>query len=178
MIFDTADLASLDLERVAVHEMGHVLGFGTLWGASFFDFLRNPSLPDSPGVDTYFAGPIAVAEFDSIGGTNYTGGAKVPVENTQGGEGTRDGHWRESVFDSELMTGFVEATGTMPLSTVSVASLWDMGYVVNYSAAEAYTQVFSLRAGAPVAAQGWDDIWRGPIYITDPAGRVINVVRP
>ncbi len=176
MTFDTADLATLDLERTAIHEMGHVLGFGSIW--SIFGFLQTPSLPSSPGVDTHFDGPVAIAAFDSIGGTNYTGGAKVPVENTLFGQGTRDSHWRESVFDAELMTGISEATGPMPLSVLSIASLQDLGYLVNFSAAEPYSQVFTLRAGPPRSTDLRDEVIRAPIYVVDRRGRVVNVIQP
>ena len=60
----------------------------------------------------------------------------VPVENT-GGPGTMNSHWRESVFMNELMSGFIAAPGN-PLSRVTVASLQDLGYVVDLSAAEPY----------------------------------------
>src|SRR5204863_6622090 len=65
-----------------------------------------------------------------------TGPAAVPVENT-GGAGTRDSHWRESLFKNELMSGFIAAPNN-PLSKITAASLKDLGYVVNMSAAEAY----------------------------------------
>ena len=68
--------------------------------------LRNPSRPSSPGVDTYFAGPLAIAAFDAAGGTAYTG-EKVPVENNAVA-GQADAHWRESVLGSELMTPLLE----------------------------------------------------------------------
>jgi adhesin/invasin len=138
MRFDVADLATMEasgiLEGVILHEMGHVLGVGTLW--SLNEMLVNPSLPSSPGVDTHFNGANAIAAFNTIGGAAYAD-AKVPVENTQGGSGTRDAHWRESVFDNELMTGFIGA-GSNPLSLVTIRSLQDLGYTVNVDAAEAY----------------------------------------
>ena len=65
------------------------------------------------------------------------GPTPVPVENT-GGEGTADGHWRESVFKNELMSGFIAASGN-PLSRLTAASLQDLGYKVNLSAAEPYS---------------------------------------
>ena len=61
---------------------------------------------------------------------------RVPVENT-GGPGTRGGHWRETVFRNELMSGFIAAAGN-PLSRLTVASLQDLGYQVDLDAAEAY----------------------------------------
>jgi hypothetical protein len=140
MRFDTADLASMEssgiLEAVILHEMGHVLGIGTIW--SMKGFLENPSLPSSPGVDTHFDGPNAIAGFNTVGGTVYVSGAKVPVENTQGGSGTRDAHWRESLLGSELMTGFI-GVGTSPLSLITVRSLEDLGYTVNTAAADPFT---------------------------------------
>ncbi len=182
MRFDTADLPTLEtdgtLEDVILHEMAHVVGLGTLW--SIFGLLQLPSLPISSGVDTHFDGPKAIEAFDALGGTFYTGGAKVPVENALGGMGTQDSHWRESVFDEELMTGFIEAAGTAnPLSRFTVASLWDLGYAVNLDGSDAYMQVFSappfaVTAGAKLHLK--DDIRRGPIYVVDPSGNVTRVL--
>jgi hypothetical protein len=73
-------------------------------------------------------------------GRLVNGGAprSVPVED-QGGPGTRDSHWRERTFGPELMTGYVSRPGVLnPLSRVTVASLADLGYVVDVTAAEAY----------------------------------------
>jgi hypothetical protein len=56
------------------------------------------------------------------------------VENT-GGPGTRDVHWRERVFGSELLTGFVNRAPN-PLSRVTAASLGDLGYQVDIDAAD------------------------------------------
>jgi hypothetical protein len=60
----------------------------------------------------------------------------VPVENT-GGPGTREGHWRETVFRNELMSGFIAQPGN-PLSRLTVASLADLGYQTDLDAAEPY----------------------------------------
>ena len=59
------------------------------------------------------------------------------MENV-GGSGTAEVHWRESVFDSEVMTGFVEANADMPFSGISIASLQDLGYVVNLLSADPF----------------------------------------
>ena len=134
MIFDIADINFPVFQDVIEHEMAHTLGFGTLWSG----LLVNPSLPSSPGVDTHFTGAQAIIEFDNSGGSGRTVGMKVPVENSQGGQGTRDAHWRESTFANELLTGFV-SSGSNPLSTVSIASLADLGYAVDLTQAEPYT---------------------------------------
>jgi len=66
-----------------------------------------------------------------------SGPTAVPVENT-GGPSTRNGHWRESIFFNKLMSGFI-AEASNPISRMTVASLQDLGYVVNMGAAESYS---------------------------------------
>lgn len=132
MQFDTADLAALEaaneLELVILHEMLHVIGVGTIWQLT-------GNLTGAGGPDPQFTGTMATAEYNTIFGTN---GNSVPVENT-GGQGTRDGHWRESVLDNELMTGFLNSGQMNPLSRITVGSLADIGYTVNLNAADAYS---------------------------------------
>ena len=65
-----------------------------------------------------------------------SGPTAVPVENT-GRPGTRNAHWRETIFLNELMSGFIAEIGN-PLSRMTVGSLQDLGYIVNIDAAEAY----------------------------------------
>ena len=77
-----------DLYALILHEMGHCLGFGTIW--------KNLGLLKEPFADTYFSGFQARQAFDQLGGRAYRG-RKVPVE--QDGSG----HWRTSVFGDELM---------------------------------------------------------------------------
>ena len=127
-------------ERVMMHEIAHALGFGTRWYEH--SLLRYPSQDVDGGLvfpepDTHFTGALAIAAFDAAGGTAYTDG-KVPVQNT-GGPGNRDGHWRESVFDHELMTPFLASSPTQSLSAVTVQSMADMGYAVDVTRAESYT---------------------------------------
>lgn len=143
MRFDTADLASLEnngrLEDVILHEMGHVLGVGSLWNTKSL-------LVGGGGSDPFFTGSEAIARFNSVGGTAYTG-SKVPVENTGGG-GTADSHWRESVFNNELMTGFIN-NGPNPLSVITIGSLQDLGYTVNIGEAQTYSWSASSALRAP-----------------------------
>ncbi|HUF49728.1 MAG TPA: leishmanolysin-related zinc metalloendopeptidase, partial [Longimicrobiales bacterium] len=145
---DSADLALMEangtLQDVLVHEMGHVLGIGAQWGPASqggFDLLQGAG-----GSDPYFTGARAVSYFQLTGGVLVNG---VPVENS-GGEGTRDGHWRETTFARELMTGFINSGGANPLSVITIGSLLDMGYQVNFGAADAYlmpgTSVFGIAA--------------------------------
>jgi hypothetical protein len=177
---DSDDLARLEadnlLEAVVLHEMGHVLGLGTLWGP----LVANRSLPNSGGADTHFTGQHAIAAFDALGGTGYTGGGKVPVENTQGAQGTRDSHWRESVLQNELMTGFINQ-GFNPLSRITIESFRDLSYQVNPNLADAFTVPLAAAAPGLLPDEGvWmeDDIYRIPIGVLGPDGRVIRTIPP
>ncbi len=131
MFFDTADLAEMEredtLNDVITHEMGHVLGIGTIW--------RDKGMLAGSGTNNpTFSGAGASAEFGTLRGAD--GPVAVPVEN-MGGPGTREGHWREAVFGNELMSGFIAAPEN-PMSRVTVASLADIGYQVDIDAAEPY----------------------------------------
>lgn len=130
MEFDIADLQRMEQEgslvNVIIHEMGHVIGIGTIW-----DDLS--LIVGCPTANPIFLGDGAIDEFaDLLGGAP----AAVPVANT-GGPGTRCGHWRESVFGHELMTGFLNS-GSNPISRMTIAALSDMGYEVNMDAADPY----------------------------------------
>ena len=188
MHFDTADVQSLQnsglLSLVIRHEMGHVVGFGTIWSCDQYGLCLLAGPASQGGTDPHFVGPQALSAFDGLGGTSYTGGAKVPVENCVGqpsscGAGSIDSHWRESVFGNELMTSFIN-TGANPLSVLTIASMGDEGYTVNYAAADPYTHAFSLLAApAPTGTTVHleNDILNLPIYMVDASGRVTGVWR-
>jgi hypothetical protein len=148
MQFDTADLEEMEelgtLDDVITHEMGHVIGIGTVW--RYKGLLEGASTNDPN-----FVGDGAMAEYARLRG--LAGQAlPVPVEGS-GGVGTRDSHWRESVFRNELMSGYIEEAGN-PLSRVTVASLADLGYRVDLDAAEPYTLPIDLdEAGLLVARE-------------------------
>ena len=144
MQFDSADLQRMEDEGelldVIIHEMGHVLGIGTLWS--------NLGLINGSGTDNpEFTGANAMREYASLG--NLPNPTFVPIANT-GGPGTREGHWRESVFDTELMTGF-DDPGRNALSRLTVASLQDIGYQVDYEKADTYILPFSLLSARTIA---------------------------
>lgn len=161
---DSADINTLagsgNLQQVITHEMMHVIGFGTFWDTTSANLLINY------GANVSYAGAGGIAGCTAIGGTN-TCASSVPVEGTQGSEGTVNSHWRESTFGNELMTGFLNS-GTNPLSVMSIRSLEDLGYTVNPAVADAYPDanthvVINLRSildpntvvAAPVASS-WE----------------------
>ncbi|HEX6039638.1 leishmanolysin-related zinc metalloendopeptidase [Longimicrobium sp.] len=175
MRFDAADMEEMEseglLENVIRHEMGHVLGIGSLW--SFRGFLANPSPVGGPVLDTYYTGSNGIAGFNLIGGNTYTGGQKVPVEN-DAPAGTINVHWRESVLANELMTGYAN-TGSMPLSQLTARSLVDMGYTVNTSSADPFFLTLALRADPEELVPLVNDVDFGPLYRVDQNGRTTRI---
>ena len=110
-----------DAWSTGLHEIGHVLGIGvgTIWEDS--GMLRGLN------ADAHFAGPQAIMAFNQAGGTNYRG-AKVPTE--------LDGfHWRLSVLAGELMSS---SGANNILSAITLGALSDLGYSVDFSAADSY----------------------------------------
>jgi hypothetical protein len=167
MQFDVADLTTLEtngrLNDVILHEMAHVLGFGTLWNELAL-------LQNGGGSDPFFKGPSAGGAFLAavLGGASFNGNA-VPVENL-GGPGTRDAHWRKAIVANELMTGSI-SLGNSPLSAFSLASLRDLGYVVNDAVADAFTFQPQLLGGFGGGITLREEALKGPIIVIDRRGR-------
>ena len=138
----------LDLERgyipvLASHELGHVLGIGSIW----HDFVRTSD-------DPHFSGPLAVAAFDDAGGVDYSG-AKVPL---QGAADTS--HWRVPVLRGELMGMY----GGGALSAITVQALADIGYGVDVTQADEY----ALPGAAAVSGAGgasWTGVRERPLSV-------------
>ncbi len=190
MFFDIADLDSMEangqLEETIVHEMAHVIGFGTLW--SHLGLLQDSARADR-SANTHFTGAAAKAAFDEIRGNNYTDSDLVPVQH-QGGVGVWNGHWRELVFRSELMTPFPDR-GPNPMSVVSLASFVDIGYPeVDYSVADEYVlpppqYAAEVAAGVEAAGKARRDaidfgreILRMPLMVVDRDGNVVRYLTP
>lgn len=168
---DQDELQSSDdsFYALALHEITHCLGFGSLWDA--FGLLQNPST-DNPLADTHFSGAATWLAFMLSGGADYPG-AKVPVE--KGGD---DAHWRRSVFGDELMiSGWVWPYDS-PLSTITTASLIDLGYELGGDSVDEYRVPQS--AAKPVAAEAPPRcrVIRRPIHIVAEDGRIVDVVSP
>lgn len=172
--FDSDDVAELAsngrLPAVVLHEMLHVIGIGTLWRAR--DLLIGIG-----STDPRFTGLLAGTQCLSAGGLAQCSDGRVPVENI-GGTGTAEVHWREATFDSELMTGFVESTPDMPFSSMSVASLEDLGYVVNLLAADPYKVPLAASAAprlAPSLLPPWESL-RMPMFEVTNTGWIRAIV--
>ena len=107
------------INGVILHEMGHVLGISTLWVGN--------NLTDND--NNYRVGTRATDVWNNV--WNCVG--TLPVEKDFG-DGTAFVHWDEECLGDELMTGFSDED--MPFSRLTVASLEDIGYGVNYDAAD------------------------------------------
>ena len=148
MQFDSADTAALTASNsfygVVLHEMGHVLGLGTLWTGN-----------NNVGGTTYslytagsgqYTGPNGLSRWKSE--FSQPSATFVPVE-LGGGPGTANGHWNENDggggttgfvsnlfgmdFTNELMTGW--ASSSFFVSGVTLGGLDDLGYAVDYAKA-------------------------------------------
>lgn len=146
------------LGAVVQHEMFHALGFGTIW--------TDKSLV---GANHTFTGQRALAAAKTANGapSNWQ---SVPVVNT-GDAGTIDSHWRKSVFQTELMTGWISA-GSNPLSRTTIESMADLGYSVDDSQADPFTVPYpsaaALEEGAePPLDMGDDVVHVPPVMVND-----------
>lgn len=165
MRFDVADLQTIEangqLQAVITHEMAHVLGFGTIWTARGVN-------SGIGGADPVFTGPAALGIWPTFN-LGYSG-TPIPLENIPI-VGTRDVHWRESVFHAELMTGYVEAPGLpMPLSKMTIASMQDIGYAVNYNAADVFAGNLLARGAIAAPAMVLNEEVRQPLWEVLPDG--------
>jgi hypothetical protein len=117
MIFDSSDVTQLGkrIEDVILHELGHVLGIGSLWNRT--GTVVNGVYEGSNGIRVW------QEDWRCVG--------TPPVE---------DMHFLSSCFLNELMTGsFDRGFQTSPLSMMSIASLEDVGLKADYRNAEDYT---------------------------------------
>lgn len=148
MQFDAADVgvmvASKTFYGVVLHEMAHVIGFGTLWttqtnlNSTVFNLYA-----DGTG---QYVGANALSQWQSE--FNRPFDTFVPVE-LGGGSGTANGHWNENDggypstgirsadtgmdLSNELMTGW--ASETFFVSRATLGAIDDLGYTVDYSLA-------------------------------------------
>lgn len=129
---DEADLETMisngTATDVITHEALHVLGYGTLWD-------MNGLIKWKGGSDPQYIGLNALDEYRLLANNDTLRG--VPLENT-GGPGTREGHWRETVFQDEIATGYISGS-VRPLSRLTLSSLADLGYQVDLAQADAYS---------------------------------------
>lgn len=184
MTFDEDDLAMLGtkglLQATITHEMGHVLGIGTLWS---FKHMTVGTCDPNTGAGSrspFFIGGSARQAFRSALGAGVVWtDSLVPLEGDGACfNGTRDGHPSESIFVSELMTGYIDPTSN-PLSAVSASFLRDLGLQVNDLAVDPYTVPWglpALRMKAPGGVQLNEMKVNPPIHVIDRNGRTKRII--
>lgn len=134
MSFDSDDLSQMEsngtLLNVILHEMAHVMGFGTMWQLNSVYVAGSGQFTGANAVAAYRA------EFVD---TDPLAGLFVPVE-LGGGAGTANGHWDEvdggggdttrtssnGNMRYELMTGWLNPGSY--ISQTTIASFHDIGY--------------------------------------------------
>ncbi len=187
MVFDSADITSLEkqgeLSNVVLHEMGHVLGIGSFWqpisgfnSRNLLDFRTNSFMQTCNTATKFsqkpvFKGELANLEYQALGGIGPT-----PVEDEYGA-GTQCSHWDEGIFVHELMTGFSNE-GEMPLSRLTIASLADLGYKVDFSKADPYELPTCLTSCLHLQAKPKQEPWEwvfGPKGIINADGTVSSL---
>lgn len=155
MEFDTADMASLEangtLYAVILHEIGHVLGIGTLWDRNGLYTAGSGQYTGANGLFYYQRDFDPTATF-------------VPVE-LEAGPGSDDGHWNEQQNDANPGTGLTsinpstsyfglslddellsfQLSGSTFISDLTMGSFIDMGYTVNLDVSD----IFYWDAGDP-----------------------------
>lgn len=126
------------------HEIAHALGFNpTMW--------TGMGLSGGTVANPLFLGRNALREFNAAFGRSDLG---VPLYNIgQPGDGSYGAHWRDSVFGNELMVSASDPAATnIPLSRITIGQFADIGYTVNYAAANSYSPPSSLSQQAAAAA--------------------------
>lgn len=132
MQFDSADIVGLVngglFDAVILHEMAHVMGFGTLW-------TDNGVYTNGSGE---FTGAFATAAWQSEFGQSGT-----PNVELGGGAGTANGHWNEvdggagatgitnaqgRDMRDELMTGWLNSNPFV--SNMTIQSFRDIGFTI------------------------------------------------
>ncbi len=122
MIYDVADLWFLvdseTLFEVALHEIAHVIGFGTLWEANGLYTEDSYEYTGANALEVYQATIDPDATY-------------VPVED-DGGDGTANAHWEYDSYNNydTLMLGWTDLDSYYTISDVTWASFVDLGYEI------------------------------------------------
>lgn len=135
------------LTDVIIHELGHVLGVGTLWRWNDLiypttEHCRNHSL--DPDLTLTFEGQLAISQYHGLGGKGHP-----PTDPSCG-------HWDENHFKNEALTPYITISpggNNNPLSCLTIASLADLGYATDCTYADPYAlpPAFQAQSLAPDA---------------------------
>ena len=171
-IFYYTTISDQKLDDLLMHEVGHVLGIGSVWSRGQ---LSGYVVGDTNATDPIFVGPRTLTAFSRLGGSAAFAGRRVPLE-------VRFlGHWRASAFAGELMAPAL-SVAPQPTSAVTVAALRDIGWNVEPEAYEEFQlqpAVTSGRVSPRVATpdtplRSLDGDVLLPQLVIMPGGRVVK----
>ena len=128
------------LPTIMMHEFAHALGFG----------LAPVFTADADSTTNLFEGSNAVREYNQLFYPNSVPTNNVPLEDGD------PAHWSETTFGNELMTPILDVLPN-PLSRITIGAFDDMGYVVNYSAANGYSRPTTVTATTVTDTTATDD---------------------
>jgi PKD repeat protein len=151
-------LTANQLTDTVMHEMGHILGIGTHWNNNPSIAIGLSSTAGTCGTNPQFVGTNALREYHALGGAG-----NITIENT-GGVGTCDGHWKETIFGTELMTGYLNGGVANPLSKITLGSMQDLGYSIDLTKADSYQIVSTIQPQVRVS---------NPMIVTRPVDHLV-----
>ncbi|MBM1633933.1 pre-peptidase C-terminal domain-containing protein [Sulfitobacter mediterraneus] len=184
---EAAETVKLSIDDLAANAIGRALGFGSLWEE--FGLVQNTN------GQTAYVGSNALREFADVSGT--PNGSALLEDGADGGLANE--YWREAILDKELMTPTIgfrnESSGPrLPgvidnaLSAITIGAMEDLGYQVNYGAADPFalptlagTQASVVQAPAP--SPNTADPAPAALVLTDdytdiPGGQTMYYERP
>ena len=134
---EEADRVRLNLDELAANTIGRALGFGSLWE----DF----GLVQQIEGTAVYTGLNVLRELDELSGNLNR--ANILEDGSDGALAAE--YWDEGIFDAELMTPRIEFRGAgspprppnipdNPLSSLTIAAMQDLGYTVNFDAADSF----------------------------------------
>lgn len=163
MVIDIEDLANIDstggLESLALHEIGHILGLGSLWEARIPKHIAFDREVCQLSSTVEYVAEYAVAEYVTLGGQG-----NIPIES-EFALGTKCSHWDEDTFQGEIMTGFIGEEN--PISRMTIAALKDSGYEVDLTKADDYKLPEGPNLRAQSLGQKIEEAILPPVHIVD-----------
>lgn len=143
---EPGDPSGISLSRVLLHESIHALGFDPVT-------LVNRGLVDQADFDVHYMGSQGIAEYQELlGGDSAVGYVNLDRSSVS--------HWSEHDFDNELMTPEIEINRDMPLSKLTLGALKDLGYDVDFGAADTYSLPNADGGGTSISTLGSDSVTR------------------